>query len=143
MKSIAKYTTNAGQSFTTGVGAIVDFEDKSFDTKSEVTTGSSWKFTAKEAGYYRVNAMVTFASNGGWGAGETVDISIRKNTTGTVDKIFTFSGATTAYASEVVGDVLYLSVGDYVDIYLSQTSGGTIALYGSGVYNWITVEQIG
>lgn len=141
VKAVARYTTNAAQSIT-GSYAIIDFEDKSFDSRNSVTTGASWKFTAPEAGYYRAKASVLLNTGGGWAAGEYISLGIYKN--GSVQSYSDVHQTAThsTYAPCQIEDIVYLQAGEYLDIRLSQNSGGNISLLNSSSYNYITVEQI-
>lgn len=142
-KSIARYTTNAAQSIdNAGSGEVIDFEDKVFDTKNNVTTGASWKFTASEAGYYRVSATVLLNNGGGWAATEAASISIRRS--GTIySRADAYQTAThSTYVTCHVDDVVYLENGQYVDILIYQNSGGAITLFNSNDYNYVSIEQV-
>ena len=145
VKSIARYSTNAGQTLTSGAAAVViDFEDKTFDTKSEVTTGASWKFTAKESGYYRVKAQLMLDSTAGWAAGEWLDMYIRKNGTNYTNFTKYFEAAVTGYALCTIEDVVQLNSGEYIDIAAAQNNGANISLYSAqSIQNFVNVEQIG
>jgi len=145
VKSIARYTTNAGQTLTSGAAAaVIDFEDKTFDTKSEVTTGASWKFTAKEGGYYRIKSQIMLNSTAGWAAGEFLDMYIRKNGTNYTNNTKYFDAAVTGYAICSIDDVVQLKAGEYMDITAQQNNGANISLYsGASLQSYITIEQVG
>jgi len=54
----ASYTRNTTQSIPSSTVTIVNFADQKFDEGSNVTTGSSWKFTAPFRGAYSVDSNV-------------------------------------------------------------------------------------
>lgn len=57
---VAVYSTTAGQTISATTTSIIDFGTQVVDTASAVTTGSSWHFTAPEAGTYMVSVTTTF-----------------------------------------------------------------------------------
>ena len=140
----ARYTTNAAQSIAgTGSSVVVDFEDKVYDINSEVTTGAGWLFTAKSAGYYQVNARVTYALSSAWGAGEYAVLELRKNSSTVAlatNKVVDATG-TQEYAVSV-SDAVYLNTGDTLDVRTAQTSGSNISLVNVGSYNYVSISKI-
>jgi hypothetical protein len=117
----------------------IEFAASSYDEHVEFSPGSTnipGKFVAKEEGYYQVNARTEFGVDDqsqivGQGY---VSIAIFKN--GVAYAVgnnlqMTLMGSTVGGAGEIemleknnapnVSDVLYLAVGDYVEIYVFQT----------------------
>jgi hypothetical protein len=140
----ARYTTNAAQSIAgAGSSVVVDFEDKVYDINNEVTAGAGWLFTAKTAGYYQVNARVTYASSSAWGAGEYAVLELRKNSTTVALATNKVIDATVTQEYAVsVSDAVYLNPGDTLDVRTAQTSGSTIALVNVGSYNYISISKV-
>lgn len=57
------FETNAGQTFTTSVLAVTDFEDLVYSSHTNaVTTGVSWKFEPPIDGLYQINSCLRFGS---------------------------------------------------------------------------------
>lgn len=143
VKSIVKYASNAGQAFASTGTYVIDFEDKVYDTKNEVTTGASWKFTAKEAGYYRVYAYISW-TGATWVAGQDYYMTVRKNTSN-LDFIFnrTNAAGTSGYETAQISTIVYCNAGDYLDVVFRQESGETVTLYTGTYGSVINIEQIG
>jgi hypothetical protein len=120
----AAYTSNAGQTIADNAAmAIVDFEDKVYDSDNAVTTGASWKFTAPSAGYYHVDAYVSFVYSAGWDIGETAKVELYKN-----NSFFCYL-AYIDWDGALTGSVtLSLGAGDYIDVRVYQHSGGSVNL---------------
>lgn len=141
----ARYSTNAGQSIPNASFTIVDFEDKTFDTHTAVTTGASWKFTCPtgQGGPYRVAAALLFTSTATWAAGEVAELTIYKGGVhySTLDRK-TLESATTLYRDLHGSDIVYLSAGENFDIRVYQGSGGALALYNSGLYNYVAISRV-
>ncbi len=141
-KSLVRYSTAAGQSIASaGATEIVDFGTKIFDTKAEVTTGASWKFTAKDAGYYRIHSL-TSLTTAAWAASKYYLVELRKNGS-VVSNMELYPGAQTLEASANFHDVISLAAGDYIDIRIDHNQGGAISLISLATYNYITIEQVG
>lgn len=140
----ARYSTNAGQSISTATVTILDFEDKSYDDHGCVTTGASWKFTCPRTGKVRVSAAAALASNAGWSANEGVLFYIYKNGAeySRQEWLCTVTSTQEVNATPINDEVDVLA-GDFIDIRLQQTSGGTIALQTSNVKNYVAINYVG
>ena len=133
----ARYTTAAGQSFTTATPAIIDFATKDYDTHSAVTTGASWKFTAPSSGKYTIQAQFSFAVNAtGYRLAELRVNGVQKTTSSVV-------GSGTVVVTTQINDTVNLLTGDYVDVRAEQNSGGNLALTASAVNCSIKVVRVG
>lgn len=145
VKSIVRYVANANVSFASGSFVIMDYALKSIDTKNEVTTGAAWKFTAKEAGYYRCGAASMLNNAVAWpNAAAEHTLAIYKN--GSVYSYLCrrddYSTSTSVYPYVSGEDIVYLAAGDYIDFRVIQTSGSTINSYNGG-QNHCFIEQLG
>ena len=140
----ANYTTNAGQTIATATATIVDFEDKNFDTHGAVTVGASWKFTAPVGGKYRVSANIEFAADADWTATETLYLEIRKGGTFYSRLDFRTVEVTATSIHGLSGsNTVSLLAGEYVDVRVTQTSGGDVLLNSTTGLNNIAIERIG
>jgi hypothetical protein len=136
----ARYSTNAAQSIPHNTITIVDFEDKTFDTHGSVTTGASWKFTALRSGIYEVMASILFNATAGWASGESIQFYLHKNGIQHSVKYFSFQAANSDYApAGSIADLVQLNAGDYIDIRVLQSNGGSVSLINSGDYNWVSI----
>jgi hypothetical protein len=140
----ARYETNAGQSIGNNSATIVDFEDQTYDTTSAVTTGAAWKFTAPITGIYSVSARVMFATTATIGAGEIVLLQLYKN-----NSVYsnlhrdTSQSSTDRYVMALGVDCISLSATDYIDVRITQVSGGSLNLLNNAQYNNICINLVG
>jgi hypothetical protein len=139
---LARYSTDAGQNIPDVTMTIVNFEDKTFDPDNLVTVGAAWHFTAVEAGYYAVEAMVTFAATDTWADTEVGALGVYKN-----GAIFSYLDQQDNYSSNVYmalggSDLVYLAAGDTLDLRVWQSSGAALALRNLGAYNHVAIRKI-
>ncbi len=140
---IARCSTNAGQSFTTAVTTIVNFEDVTFDPWSAVTVGASWAFTAPADGFYQVSALVEFATTVNWVVGERAQLQVYKN--GALYALLDAqenNGATTHNVILQGDDVIQLTAGDTLDVRVTQASGAALALVATTENNHVSIVRI-
>lgn len=139
----AKYETAAGQSIATATTTVVDFGTKNIDTHTAVTTGASWVFTAPEGGLYLVSSHLLFVSGGGWDAGESALLGLRKNTSLVKYMAMYYSAGTHAQSVGVGGtETVYCNKGDTIDVIIRQNTGGSVALNTAASENWISITRI-
>lgn len=140
----AIYNTNAAQSIATGVATIVDFEDKVADTHNAVTTGAAWKFTAPASGFYQVSVQVWFQASSGWVDTESGYLLLRVNAVTVVmlDYKDSYGSASNVYMQLNGTTLVYLDVGDYVNVMVTQSSGAALALYADARYNRIAIVRV-
>ncbi len=141
---VARYSTNAGQSFTTAVTTIVNLEDVTFDPWGTVTVGASWKFTAPAGGFYQVSVLVEFATTVNWAVGERAQLQLFKN--GTLYALLDAqenNGATTHNVALQGDDVIQLIAGDTIDVRVTQASGAALALVATTENNHVSIVKIG
>lgn len=117
-------------SIATSTFTKITFDTTDFDTNSN---WSSSRFTATSPGFYRVSAIMTIASvfTG------TIALAIDKNGS-------TFSQSTGGAGSNQgwnIADIVQLAVGDYIEIFGFQSSGGTLATIASGLTS-IAIEKL-
>ena len=138
----ARYTTNTAQSIPNASATVIDFEDKVYDINNEVTTGA-WKYTAKTAGYYQVNARVFFDSSSDWEAGELAGLYIfRSGVAQTYADGKAVDATVTQYIPASVSDVIYLDVGQYIEIKAYQNSDNARTLTADGKYNTVSISKV-
>lgn len=138
----AKYRTASGQSIANGSDVVVDFETKVYDTHDIVTTGGSWKATAKISGKYRVNAHILWQSNA-WAVGNIYYLALFKN--GSIDYAYSYYQVETTTSISRPMDIcteIELLAGEYIDIRAFQNTG-TIGILSNAKHNWIEVSRIG
>lgn len=139
----ARYSTAAAQSISTGTSTIIDFGTKSYDTLACVTTGASWKYTAKVPGRYSVHAAAILAASASWSAGEDILFMLYKNGVHVSYLDYKTAYGTTSVPYLVNGsDEVDLVAGDYIDIRIQQGSGSTIALGNFATGNYVAIKLV-
>lgn len=135
----AVYTTAAGQSFSTGVQSIVNFGTSETDTAAAVTTGASWKFTVPsgKAGRYFIAAAATFS---GAIASGTTSLQLFKNGSA-VRTLWRSAGAIPSTTMLSGHTLIDLAAADFIDVRLSQASGGSVSLTASALENYISIHR--
>jgi hypothetical protein len=137
----AAYTSNAGQTITSGsAAAIIDFEDEVYDSDDAVTVGAAWKFTAPSDGQYHIDVFIMPVSVVGDGIGA---IALYKN--GILfyylDEIAWWDGDTgIAFRGSVT---IQLSITNTIDIRIGQDSDGNMVLSNQVRINIERVQSAG
>lgn len=140
-KPIGFFTKSASQSINNTTVTAVTFDQESLDTDaahSTVTNNS--RYTAQTAGYYRCYAQVE------WGG----------SATGVRDILFRVNGVATDYLRNHIGTApgsnhcqatsgilpVRLSVSDYIEVYVNQTSGGALSIATTSGEHFWCVEYV-
>jgi hypothetical protein len=141
---LARYSTDAGQSIPDTTVTIVDFEDVTYDPDSLVTIGAAWHFTAVTAGYYGISAIILFAATTTWADAEAGSLDLYKNGAlfSHLDRKDSYGSASSVYMALGGDDLVYLAVGDILDIRVNQISGAALALHNNGVWNHVAIWKI-
>jgi hypothetical protein len=121
---------------------IVQYNNESFDNLNEYDNTTNYRFTATQAGYYLVDASLLFDSYA-WTAAKEMDLFLYKNGVlySALD-IYTSEVALTLYLGLVGSDIIYLNVGDYIDVRVVHTRGSDTNLHANTVYNFLSISQI-
>jgi hypothetical protein len=138
-----RYSTNAAQSVGNTTSTVIDFEDSSFDSHNAVTTGASWRFTAPFSGTFDVFAQIMTTSTGNFGGTEYIELRLYKN--GSIYSGYlesNFTGSTVNNSANLVDSIKLLG-GEYIDIQMYQTSGGSMPLINDGAYNFVNIKRVG
>lgn len=130
---IAKMRNSTTQSFTTATATAMTWDTEDFDTAGghSITTNTS-RYTCQTgyAGRYRVNAVTEWAINA-TGIRETWFRVNGANIAGSSDRKSATADSITTNASTIVT----LVAGDYVEVFVQQTSGGALAtIIGGSTY---------
>jgi len=121
--AFSAYMTNGSAGISTGAATftkiILDTEE--FDTASCFDSSTNYRFTPTVAGYYQINAAVTYtvaASTAGAGA------VIYKNGSGLCWG--TASGTSDMYPTAFLSSLIYLNGStDYIELYIYNGTGAT------------------
>lgn len=145
MVSKVRSSTTAGQSIANNTITIVDYGTAATysDYLGEVTTGASWKYTAKKSGWRFVSARNMFVDSAAWGAGEELELFLYKNGSfvSEIDR-HEIEAAGTMVKSVRGADLIYMASGDYIDLRVFQLSGGSLALNNGSGYNFVNIFAI-
>jgi len=138
--SRVRVTKNDAQNINNTTATIVQYDDEVFDNLGEFAT---YKFTAKETGYYHVSASLLLTTPSQWTANKTFEIRIYKNA-GLYSKgrnIVKESSTGRAYKSEI-SDLVYLTATEYLDIRAYHDSGYTQATSTDVYSNYLAIHRI-
>ena len=131
---------SASQSISNATDTKIAFANETFDTDgfhSNVTNNTRITIPAGLAGYYRVTANIGFLSNA---SGRRI-FAISLNG-GNVSQAELTPTASVEPAGSIT-DTYLLSVGDYLELNVYQTSGGSLNTSGSTTRDFLEVERIG
>jgi hypothetical protein len=129
-------TKSADQSIANGTVTALTFDTESFDTSafhSTVTNTSRITIPAGKAGYYAVYGTATFAA-----AGSNSRSSLLKKNGTTFQTYIGNAPSTGASTSLVHNVVMNLVVGDYIEMFAYQSSGGAVNISGNSTDNGVT-----
>lgn len=137
------YQTATTNFATSGTYALVAFDTELYDTDTmhDNTTNPS-RIIAQTAGKYLYSGQITFATN----ATGVRQLSIRKNSGGVIGGGTQVGSMTLPAVSGSATTVLFepfmipMSVGDYIEIFGNQTSGGALASIASQSNSWVSAR---
>lgn len=139
----ARYSTNAGHSFTSGTPAVVNYEDADYDPLSLVTTGAGWAFACPVAGYYQVNASILFAASAAWAPGDGLGLYVHRDGANVAARYQDDLPAATVYAGATVSDIIACAAGQTLRVVAAQSTGGSLALFADAIYNYVSITRLG
>lgn len=128
----AKVNNSTIGSLANAVETVLPFPTVVSDTHAGWSTSTN-RYTISVAGKYRLSANARTDGGGGWVAGESFYLTLRKNG---VDFARGVRTAETTHGASVAVNVVGqvdLNVGDYVDVIYFQNSGAAINLVGSAL----------
>lgn len=151
-QSRARAYRNATQTITNNSWTKIQYNSESFDEKNEFDSGTNYRFTAKETGYYQVNARAEFdfSSLGTPGNNYSyINIAIYKD--GSVysygSKLGLNNNDYSFYAiknnnAPVVSDIVYLEAGQYIEIYIFQNTGSNYDIISGSANTYVSIHKI-
>lgn len=130
-------TQTSAQTLTTGVYAAVTFNAEDWDLAGmHSTVTNTSRVTATQAGKYRVMTQVSFAAN------STGDRKIYVNKNSTQVAVGTNKPVSGFAATVIAFSTVYLAVGDYVEVFAQQSSGGNLNTSATTGETFIEVEWV-
>ncbi len=142
---VARAATATAQSIPNTTPTIVDYNIVTFDADSHLTTGAAWRFTAKVAGYYQVNAAILFAATTTWALVEWGNLALYKNAVyySNFERADGMDSSAAGLFKCLRGsDVVQLAVGDSIDVRASHISGGALTLFNGAVFNYVSIAKV-
>lgn len=136
--------TTATTAGTSGTAAQVLWDSELFDTDSMHSTSvNTSRVTATTAGLYDVKTSCYWVAN----ATGYRQIEIRKNSAGSAaggTQIAQFRAATSPTSSAWVGGDVDVSLlaGDYLECFVTQTSGGSLATVVGQSFTWFSMRWV-
>lgn len=131
----------ADQSIANSTYTAITWDSEYYDTNtfhSNVTNTSRFTIPAGKAGYYAIIGRLDYAAN----STGNRRISVYKN--GTLVQGNSFVAPAGGFEiSNAIQTILSLAVGDYVEIYAWQNSGGSLTLYKTGGESEFTMAFLG
>lgn len=125
-KPIAHLRQTTSQSISNGVATALTFNTESVDSAGGHSTSSNTsRYTAVYPGWYRVSSAVAMVvqATGIYEVGWLINGTSLDGATLAVTAASTLAGP----AARTL--LVYLGVGDYVELYVFQTSGGALGTY--------------
>ena len=115
------------QTLTTSVAAVVNFTVEDVDTTDmHSTTTNPSRFTATYAGWYEVAGQVTFAANA---AGRRRTYLQVNGTPVPSSGVYLAAGVAEQISVPRQSMLVFLNVGDYLEMVAWQNSGGNLAIH--------------
>lgn len=139
----ARYHLSGSQNIPGTTPTILNFDVKDWDTDNLVTTGATWKFTAKRGGYYKVKGSFIFNAGGTWQVGDSARMELYKN-----NVLWSYLWNTIAQAAHgtfVMGggdDTVYLNPDDFIDLRMLQNADANLSIVSSIEFNFVTIERL-
>jgi hypothetical protein len=131
--------TGSDQSIPNNTQTAILWSTETFDTDGFHSTSSNTSritIPSGKAGYYQLHFCAEYLAST---AGNRY-FEFRKNNTAFNVVSYVATGTTT---SAPMTDIVNLAVGDYVEVFELQTSGGALTLYNSSPYGWFEATYLG
>jgi hypothetical protein len=119
----ARVRRDAALSINSGVNTAVEFDTVLFDQGDLFDTDNSTRLTARTGGWYAMGFNVAFAANG-----TGVRAAFIQTSTGALPVFSQIPGTAGGLAILAGAGVWQLERGDYIELYLGQDSGGSLAI---------------
>ena len=125
--SRARAHLSANQTIASANLYKINLNVEDYDGNSEFDHVTNYRFTAKVTGYYSINIQVIIQGTGAW---RNYEGFIFKN--GNVYNANHLLIYNVAQKSLAISDILYLEVGDYIELYARQDTGSDKLVYATG-----------
>lgn len=141
------YLSGGTQSIPDATWTKIQFNAENYDEKTEFDSTTNYRFTAKEEGYYQVNARTLYTITAA-AANDYVSIAIYVNGSiraqGNNLAVGTSAANTDIYSNNApnVGDVVYLTAGQYIEIFTYQDSGAARNINQNSEVTYVSVHKL-
>lgn len=132
--SAARTFLSANFSTTSGLNSV-PFDGESYDLNNEMVSGL---FTAKNAGYYQINSVLTWS---GVISNSNYAIFILKNGNQYSYSYASYAGSSGLISSNI-SDVVQLAIGDTIQIFYGNLGGGGEVLVGDGEATFLSITLV-
>lgn len=131
---VRAYNSTVNQSITNSQWYKIVFPSKEFDVLNEFDNVTNSRFTAKTAGYYLVTASVisTSTSSSAW-----LYASIWRN--GVAHSSYSIQ---IARPPIIITDIIYLAVGDYIELYAKSGNSTNLVLQLGQTIFWMSISRM-
>lgn len=146
-QSRARAYLSVAQSIPNASWTQIDFDAENFDEHNEWDDTTNYRFTAKEDGYYQVNARTRFTITAAT-ANNYVSIALYVNGSvyayGNNLAVGTSSSNTDIFSNNapIVSDVVYLTAGQYLEVYAYQNSGGARNINSGSAETYVSIHKV-
>ena len=139
----AKMYCTSGQSIANSANAKIVFNVLSFskgNINADIVTG---RFNIQKEGQYRISSFIMFNS-AAFSAPAPYGMSLYKNGVFFAYLFYkTLENNTTGFLSLLGTTTLYMNVGDYVEIYVNNSTGAAKSIYTNGETSDFCIEYVG
>jgi hypothetical protein len=122
-------TKSASQTISNNTGTFISFNGEDFDTDNfhdNSTNNTRITIPSGKAGKYQVNLNLQWAANT---SGTRYCMLYKNGTVNFVEKLLSVS-TTGGYAEQFLATIMDLTVGDYIEAKVDQSSGGNLDVWG-------------
>jgi len=142
-KGVSLYDTGSTQSISNATDTAVTFNAEGFDTDafhSTSTNTSRVTIPAGMGGYYLVTCGSLWASNA---TGRRQTFVLKNGANDVVAKAGTIAGSSAGIIGSYGSAVVNLTAGDYIELFVQQSSGGSLDVYKRQEDSIFTVTYLG
>lgn len=133
---------SSNQTINSGSTTTVVFDSTNADHFNGYDT-STGRYTIQESGDYHVSFTIDWQTTFSAGVNIDYELQINESTTGGVQADTTTATASQRVCRSFSRTLFGLSQGDYLEVAVTQDSGSTADIYGSGQETYLTLYKVG
>lgn len=131
---------SGNQTISSSISTTVQLNAVSFDLLGEFST-STYRFTAQQSGYYSIFTQVYWSSSVDQKR-HLFDILKIVGGSGTIVALAVITTSGTTYLSQTISDIVYLGVGDALQLEVWQNTGGNVNIAGISTGTFISIWKL-